>query len=53
MDRTVGRQHRDVEVEIEMVKVMEPRQEMINVTNHNTVWREPLEIADQERILLL
>ena len=44
MDRTVERQQRDVEIKV--IKVMEPRQEMINVTNPNTVWKEPNEMED-------
>jgi hypothetical protein len=46
VDRMVGRQQKDVEIEIKMIKVMEPRQEMINVTNPNTVWKEPKEMED-------
>ena len=38
VDRTVRRQQRDMEIEV--IKEMEPRQEMFKVTNPNTVWRD-------------
>jgi hypothetical protein len=44
VDRTVERLQRDRE--IKGVKVMEPRQEMIDVTNPYTVWKEPKEMED-------
>ena len=44
VDRTEERLQRDMEIKV--VKVMEPRLDMIDVTNPNTVWKEPKEMED-------